>query len=366
MTMTGQQADIEALIASLAEQGADVARTRKGYRVRYPDGGAQVIHLTNSDHRALANMRAEVRRHGFVWPWDPAHRASPNGTFDAYPATYRDDARPTDHNIAQIRGVMAVLDQEGGPRTMRNIIRRIEGLTGHTANSKDVGHTLYWLGYRAAPGTVQKWARGFRYDWILVPELNRAAAETLPMAVYLPAEVPSVPGPTPPLEDLYGTPAPEAIPADSPEVSDDGAAVPAEADSAAGGATAADVAERDASPDEAYELGEIAGYDRGYDEGKNAGRAEREKELEEVIMRAGGRAESELVDAMDVLDEVRAEATMLRTQLAAALDRAAAAERRLEEGEGGWWVMEPAGYSPIVEAAAPFGLEVQVRVRHRQ
>jgi hypothetical protein len=50
-------------------QGWIVKPTRKGEMFYSPDGATMVLwHHTPSDHRALANHIAKLRRAGFSWP----------------------------------------------------------------------------------------------------------------------------------------------------------------------------------------------------------------------------------------------------------------------------------------------------------
>lgn len=61
---------LKALLASMEEQGATVRRTSNGFQIMCPAGGIVTIHGTPSDHRALRNVRADVRRAGMEWPFD--------------------------------------------------------------------------------------------------------------------------------------------------------------------------------------------------------------------------------------------------------------------------------------------------------
>lgn len=60
------------ILASLADQGAIITPTSKGWMVRLPDAGKSslTIHKTESDPRSEANTRARVRRAGLKWPFD--------------------------------------------------------------------------------------------------------------------------------------------------------------------------------------------------------------------------------------------------------------------------------------------------------
>lgn len=61
---------VERIIKGLEAQGAECKRTTKGYQILLPDGNIAGMHLTESDHRAMSNTRARVRRSGLTWPED--------------------------------------------------------------------------------------------------------------------------------------------------------------------------------------------------------------------------------------------------------------------------------------------------------
>lgn len=63
-------AEFKPVIRALEIQGWRVAKTGQGhYRAAPPNEAAQVVHFgTSSDHRALKNTIAQLRRSGFVWP----------------------------------------------------------------------------------------------------------------------------------------------------------------------------------------------------------------------------------------------------------------------------------------------------------
>ena len=55
--------DLERLLRQASASGWRVARTRGGHwRLLYPNGGIVVLSSTPSDHRALRNVRAQMRR----------------------------------------------------------------------------------------------------------------------------------------------------------------------------------------------------------------------------------------------------------------------------------------------------------------
>ena len=60
---------IKALLADLERQGATIkATSRNGWQVLCPNGGIVTIHATPSDHRALLNLKSELRKRGMTWP----------------------------------------------------------------------------------------------------------------------------------------------------------------------------------------------------------------------------------------------------------------------------------------------------------
>lgn len=63
--------NIEKLLKSLEEQGCRIRETKKGWFVYFPSGDSTIYHKTPSDHRAMKNNRARVRRNGLHWPFDP-------------------------------------------------------------------------------------------------------------------------------------------------------------------------------------------------------------------------------------------------------------------------------------------------------
>lgn len=59
------------VLAGLEAQGCRIEQTKKGLIIFFPDGvHSTSVHWTPSDHRAMANFRATVRRYGCEWPLD--------------------------------------------------------------------------------------------------------------------------------------------------------------------------------------------------------------------------------------------------------------------------------------------------------
>jgi hypothetical protein len=70
LVATSLNKDLRQLIKESESQGWEVPPPRKGGHLKFipPDGGAPLFHgSTDSDHRALKNHIARMRRHGFVW-----------------------------------------------------------------------------------------------------------------------------------------------------------------------------------------------------------------------------------------------------------------------------------------------------------
>lgn len=64
--------DIDKLIKAAEQQGWRVDRTRRGHHRFWPtDGSDPIIHSgTPGDVRAVRNLLARLKRHGFIWPWN--------------------------------------------------------------------------------------------------------------------------------------------------------------------------------------------------------------------------------------------------------------------------------------------------------
>ena len=62
--------DTRTLLDHLEKQGATLKKRRDGITVLFPTGGTCGLHWTISDHRAVQNLRADIKRNGMTWPWD--------------------------------------------------------------------------------------------------------------------------------------------------------------------------------------------------------------------------------------------------------------------------------------------------------
>lgn len=65
--------DFRKYLKAAGDQGWQVKETKKGLQLIPPDPTREIvtIHRTPSDRRALANVLAEMRRQGLIWPWPP-------------------------------------------------------------------------------------------------------------------------------------------------------------------------------------------------------------------------------------------------------------------------------------------------------
>jgi hypothetical protein len=63
---TSLKKEVRTLVKQAEEQGFTVKEKKKGWLLLTPNGqGAVMIHKTPSDHRALKNELARLRRYGF-------------------------------------------------------------------------------------------------------------------------------------------------------------------------------------------------------------------------------------------------------------------------------------------------------------
>jgi hypothetical protein len=60
------QREVEAIVRKAEAQGFDVKVKKMGWMISTPNGqGSVMVHKTPSDHRALKNALARLRRYGF-------------------------------------------------------------------------------------------------------------------------------------------------------------------------------------------------------------------------------------------------------------------------------------------------------------
>jgi hypothetical protein len=69
--MASGEKEFRKYLSAAVEQGWDPRPIKSGYQLVPGDPTKEIvtIHRTPSDRRALANVLAEMRRQGFIWPW---------------------------------------------------------------------------------------------------------------------------------------------------------------------------------------------------------------------------------------------------------------------------------------------------------
>lgn len=125
--------EIARIIEFIEPQGVGVTRTKKGLLLRLPNGDTDMIHFTNSDHRAYANTRARLRRAGIDLPTDrhAAKNLPDYITAGSMRATTLDRAR-------------RILEEMGSPgRITSNAFMEAGGAPTHGLANR----TLYHLGW---------------------------------------------------------------------------------------------------------------------------------------------------------------------------------------------------------------------------
>ena len=60
---------------AIRDQGWEIEETKSGFFAVPPTGDRIAWHNSPSDRRSDDNTMSEMRRHGFVWPWDKAAKA---------------------------------------------------------------------------------------------------------------------------------------------------------------------------------------------------------------------------------------------------------------------------------------------------
>lgn len=56
--------NLHRLLRELEDLGLEVRTTKSGYQILTPGGGIVTVHRTESDHRALQNTKARLKREG--------------------------------------------------------------------------------------------------------------------------------------------------------------------------------------------------------------------------------------------------------------------------------------------------------------
>jgi hypothetical protein len=67
--MASARKELKEVLREAEKQGWKVAYSGKGHPMLYAPDGKNIVTTggTPSDHRALANLVARLRRHGFIW-----------------------------------------------------------------------------------------------------------------------------------------------------------------------------------------------------------------------------------------------------------------------------------------------------------
>lgn len=296
-------------------------QTTKGLRVNFEDGGSTMLHWSTSDGRAMANTRADFRRHGITWPYDDrkaAKRAAKENrrrkarSGMSLVLEYGDWMKAP---IGEDAGEKVRAFVEGKDRVMLREVREATGVSDATARK-----ALLQLGFlretdapfEGAPVKLRAW--------------RRAEPEMLEQIVFRPGT-----GPTGPRKKK-GTAALSLVRSDAELVEEVAEHVargeewsPPEPEPEARPEV---TEERDASPDEAFQLGEVSGYDTAF---------------------------SELMPKIDALETENAELQTRIMELS-----------QSQSEEGDWWPVTPAGYvtwNTLVEQATTLGVTLEIRAR---
>jgi hypothetical protein len=67
------------LLDYIEPQGVDITPVKNGYLLRLPNGETTTVHLSVSDHRGPANLKATLKRAGVKWPTDSNYGGSRSG-----------------------------------------------------------------------------------------------------------------------------------------------------------------------------------------------------------------------------------------------------------------------------------------------
>jgi len=137
------KAETARLLTHVESQGVTVTPVKKGYLLRLPDGGSTTVHLSVSDARGPANLRARLKRAGVTWPSDPGGAIPTKRARDAVTAALDALGRPERIKPAAIR---EQFHAAGWENVTNGTIRRAMMWAGYTS----VGNTggLYWVRVR--------------------------------------------------------------------------------------------------------------------------------------------------------------------------------------------------------------------------
>lgn len=175
----------EAVLNGLAEQGAHVRQTKRGFLVQFPNGESGSISF-QGDHRRVKNARGLVRRNGLRWPLDtttpvPEKEAMPETTAPPTPAEqYRTEY--ADYLKAEPRSeILAAVEKFMQGRDVISIPALVTA-TGFSANP--VTQALLRLGYLQESGYTQN-GKGRLRMW------HKAPIEALTKVTYTTARMPT-------------------------------------------------------------------------------------------------------------------------------------------------------------------------------
>lgn len=66
-----RSSEVERLVVALEKEGCRVKKTTKGYLLfSHHNEHSTTVHKSESDGRAVNNLRAQVERMGYPWPFD--------------------------------------------------------------------------------------------------------------------------------------------------------------------------------------------------------------------------------------------------------------------------------------------------------
>jgi hypothetical protein len=154
------------LLTHIEPQGVKVTPVKNGYMLRLPDGGSTTVHLSVSDHRGPANLRARLKRAGVTWPTDP-------------------DVRPTLRARTVITDALNAL---GHPESVKPaaIREQFHAAGWENVTNGTIRRAMTWAGYVAAGHT-------HGLVWVRVRELVDEIPDVVEPAPVV--EPPAVPDP---------------------------------------------------------------------------------------------------------------------------------------------------------------------------
>lgn len=128
---------IETLLTHAEAHGCTVTPVKRGFLIRFPDGGTTTVHLTTSDVNTERNVRAEFKRHQVPWPRGGGKSAVLHkDTVRLGDAAMRKLGHPEEVRSHQLLDLQPTL----GKAAARNYLTRHLGYTlvGNTRNARYV------------------------------------------------------------------------------------------------------------------------------------------------------------------------------------------------------------------------------------